>query len=62
MATKTKKRTCGECGRPSDYLGAASGTCPDCQNASVAALEKALGLAVGERGRGDEQGNEQEVA
>jgi predicted Zn-ribbon and HTH transcriptional regulator len=48
---------CAACGKPSDYLGAASGTCPSCQNKSVAELEASLGMKPGELGRVDAKGN-----
>lgn len=56
--TITKKPTrCRRCNAPSSYLGAASRTCPRCQNLGVAELEADLGLKKGELGRVDEFGN-----
>jgi len=50
------KTVCGECQKESKYLGAVSGTCPECQNKSVAALEQSLGLSKGSLGRVDAKG------
>ena len=52
------KTTCGACHQESKYLGALSGTCPECQNKSVAELEASLGLPKGSLGRVDAKGNE----
>ena len=54
----TKQTVCGRCQSPSQFIGAASGLCPSCQNEDVASLELELGLPVGELGRVNERGEE----
>jgi len=53
-----KSTICRDCKKPSAYLGAVSGTCPACQNKSVAELENDMGMKTGTLGRVDRFGNE----
>lgn len=52
MAKKiAAKTTCRNCGKPSNELGALSGTCPECQDAAVESLEQDLRMTRGSLGR-----------